>query len=256
ARVLDDAGLRAEAGDDRHLPRERGAEGVDRLDAQAMADVARVRDGGEHALSHLRRRLDGEGDGDDLFGLLDRGEQADVALHQELRLARAGRRLDDEGAARVERFFARAGVGEGNVGFLQSWSVWKPMRRFGGSASGWSKGRSLRYRSCSASSCCRSVLSISARRLRMAVLAATCSRRRTNARTTKTLICTARSVRSTFATISTPCSVTPKADKSGLYGNLNWSQIATSSAIKNQGLVAPWLLRSQFATSNFGIPRL
>src|SRR5204862_5548714 len=62
--------------------------------------------------SHLRRRLDGEGDGDDLLGLLDRGEEADVALHQELGLARAGGRLDDERAAHVERFFAGAAVGE------------------------------------------------------------------------------------------------------------------------------------------------
>jgi len=41
-RLLDDAGLRAEAGDDRHLARERGAEGVDRLDAQAVPDLFRV----------------------------------------------------------------------------------------------------------------------------------------------------------------------------------------------------------------------
>src|SRR5260221_429897 len=41
-------------------------------------------------------------DGADLFGLLHRAEQADVALHQELGLARAGGRLDDERAARVE----------------------------------------------------------------------------------------------------------------------------------------------------------
>src|SRR5438445_3083549 len=38
-RVLDDAGLGAEPGDDRHLARERGAEGVDRLHAQAVRDL-------------------------------------------------------------------------------------------------------------------------------------------------------------------------------------------------------------------------
>ena len=63
-------------------------------------DLAGVRQLREHALAHLGRRLDGEGDGDDLFGLLHRAEQADVALHQQLGLARARRRLDDEGAAR------------------------------------------------------------------------------------------------------------------------------------------------------------
>jgi hypothetical protein len=52
---------------------------------------------------------------------------------------------------------------------------------------------------------CWSVLSISASRLDRP-LAATCSRRRTNARTTKTLICTASLLR-TFAAISAPCSV-------------------------------------------------
>ena len=41
-------------------------------------------------------------------------EQADVALHEELGLPRAGRRLDDEGAARVEGGFAGDGVGDGH----------------------------------------------------------------------------------------------------------------------------------------------
>src|SRR5205823_8943174 len=111
-RVLDDAGLRAEAGDHRHLARERGAEGVDGLDAKAMPDVAGVLELGENPAAHLARRLDGEGDGYHLLGLLHRAEEPDVALHQELGLARAGGRLDDEGAARVEGGFARGGVGE------------------------------------------------------------------------------------------------------------------------------------------------
>ena len=105
-RVLDDAGLRAEAGDHRHLARERGAEGVDGLDAKAMPDVAGVLELRENAPPHLGRRLDGEGDGYNLLGLLHRAEEADVALHQQLGLARAGGRLDDEGAARVEGGFA------------------------------------------------------------------------------------------------------------------------------------------------------
>ena len=70
-RVLDDAGLRAEAGDHRHLARKRGAEGVDGLDAQAMPDVGSVLELRENAPPHLGRRLDGEGDCYNLFGLLD-----------------------------------------------------------------------------------------------------------------------------------------------------------------------------------------
>src|SRR5204863_6796200 len=84
-----------------------------------MRDLACVRDLAEDALSHLRRRLDGEGDGDELLGLLDRAEEADVALHQELGLPRAGRRLNDERAAHVERFLAGARVGE-DLHFLRS----------------------------------------------------------------------------------------------------------------------------------------
>ena len=111
-RVLDDAGLRAESRDHRHLARERGAEGVDGLDAKAMPDVAGVLELGENPAAHLGRRLDGEGDGYHLLGLLHRAEEPDVALHQQLGLARAGGRLDDERAARVEGGFASSLVRE------------------------------------------------------------------------------------------------------------------------------------------------
>ncbi len=55
------------------------------------------------AAAHLAGRLVGEGDGDDFFGLVDHRQQAQIALRQQLGLAGAGRRLDDE---RVE--FQRA----------------------------------------------------------------------------------------------------------------------------------------------------
>jgi hypothetical protein len=49
------------------------------------------------ALAHLAGRLVGEGDGDDFLGLVGDRQQAQVALRQQLGLAGAGRRLDDEG---------------------------------------------------------------------------------------------------------------------------------------------------------------
>ena len=67
----------------------------------------------QHALAHLRRRLDGEGDGEDFFRLLHRLQQLDVAAHQQLGLARAGGRLDDERAPRVEG--GGAGPGRGSA---------------------------------------------------------------------------------------------------------------------------------------------
>ncbi len=71
ARVLDDLGLGAEAGEHRHLARERGAERVDGLDAQAVGDLGGVGKLLEDALAHLGRGLLGEGDREDFFGFLD-----------------------------------------------------------------------------------------------------------------------------------------------------------------------------------------
>jgi hypothetical protein len=51
----------------------------------------------ENAVAHLGRRLVGEGQRQDLFGVFDDGEQAQVALGQQLRLAGTRWRLDDEG---------------------------------------------------------------------------------------------------------------------------------------------------------------
>ena len=75
-------------------------------------DVAGVLELRENAPPHLGRRLDGEGDGYHLLGLLHRAEEPDVALHQELGLPRAGGRLDDERAPRVEGGFAGSLVRE------------------------------------------------------------------------------------------------------------------------------------------------
>src|SRR5882762_10514338 len=110
ARVLDDLGLRAEAGQHRHLPRERGAEGVDGLDPQTVRDLARVRYAFKHALAHLRRGLLGEGDGENFLGLFDDLQQFQEAAHQQLGFPGAGRCLDDEGALYVERGFPGGGV--------------------------------------------------------------------------------------------------------------------------------------------------
>src|SRR5881296_3151374 len=109
-RVFDDLGLGTEAGEHRHLPRERGAERVDRLDAQAVGDLGRVRQALQHALAHLGRSLLGEGDGENFLGLFDDLQQFQEAAHQQLGLPGAGRRLDDEGALYVERGFPGGGV--------------------------------------------------------------------------------------------------------------------------------------------------
>ena len=58
-----------------------------------------------------------------------------------------------------------------------------------------------------AESCSSNVLSISASRLRMAVLAASCSRICMNAHTTNTLIATASGLFNTVAAMIAPCSV-------------------------------------------------
>ena len=121
--------LGAEARQQRHLPRQSGAEGIDggqaqaprlRFDLPAALGRAGQRSPGEiegeplvrrlgrhaaaralqafgDALAHFAGRLVGEGDGDDLFGLVSNRQQPQVALGQQLGLAGAGRRLDDEG---------------------------------------------------------------------------------------------------------------------------------------------------------------
>ena len=141
--VLDALGLCAEARQHRHLARERGAQRIDGLHPQALRRllelpaqrvVARecggrelpgervVRHLGawvvargvqrlEHAPAHLGGGLDGEGDGADLLRPLDRREQRQHALDQQLGLAGARGRLHDERAARVERARALREVG-------------------------------------------------------------------------------------------------------------------------------------------------
>ena len=143
ARVLERLGLRAKTRKHRHLPRERRAQRIDGLDAQAIGafvelpaqrivaldgrtgEVPRprhVRRIGprrmarrakriEHALAHLGRRLDRERDRGDLLGTVDAGEEREEALDEELRLARARGRLHDERAIGVERALALLPVG-------------------------------------------------------------------------------------------------------------------------------------------------
>ncbi len=53
---------------------------------------------GDDAFANLSRGLARERHGDDRLGPIDAREQGEVALYQELRLARAGRRLNDERA--------------------------------------------------------------------------------------------------------------------------------------------------------------
>src|SRR5256885_776424 len=52
-------------------------------------------------------------EGADPLGLPHRREEAHIALHQQLGLARAGGRLDDEGPPNVEGGFSGGGVGDG-----------------------------------------------------------------------------------------------------------------------------------------------
>ena len=68
---------------------------------------------GEDAGAHFRSGGAGEGDGEDFFGLVDGGEEAEIAAGEEVGLAAAGGRLDDDGAADVEGGLARGGVGGG-----------------------------------------------------------------------------------------------------------------------------------------------
>jgi hypothetical protein len=133
--VLHALGLRAEARQHGHLARERGAQRVYGLYAQPRRVVGDVparrriarqhrrrelqgellvralrRNAGarrihclQHALAHLAGGLARERDGDDLLRMLHAREQAQIALDQQLGLARARRRLHDEGLRRVER---------------------------------------------------------------------------------------------------------------------------------------------------------
>jgi hypothetical protein len=140
--VLDDGRVRAGARSQRQHAGDRGVERVERHDAHAprvLDDppaahrvaaqyvggsvggdtlVLRVRSrpgprrlkGIEHAQAHLRGGLARERNGENLFGVLDDGEELQVSLDQQFRLARPGRRLDDERAADVECGVPRAKI--------------------------------------------------------------------------------------------------------------------------------------------------
>ena len=73
--------------------------------SRAARSAARTR------LAHLGLRPCGERDGNDFFGLGHAREQHQEALDQQTGLAGAGRRLNDERAARIERVGALPGVG-------------------------------------------------------------------------------------------------------------------------------------------------
>jgi hypothetical protein len=64
-------------------------------------------------MAHLGCSLAREGHRDDFLGLVNRCQQHQQALGQQLGLARAGRRLDDETARRIERGFTLLRVGYG-----------------------------------------------------------------------------------------------------------------------------------------------
>jgi hypothetical protein len=66
---------------------------------------------GENARAHLRCGRECEGDGKNFFGLVDDGQQAEIAAGEEVGFSGAGGSLHDDGAANVERGFARARIG-------------------------------------------------------------------------------------------------------------------------------------------------
>ena len=61
----------------------------------------------EHAKLHLACRFARERDGENLLRIVDHSEQPEIALDEQLGLARARRRLDDERARYVKRVAAR-----------------------------------------------------------------------------------------------------------------------------------------------------
>ena len=143
--LVDDGGGRNAVRQHGQLPREPGVERIERVDTQALrlleqrhsssrsramtarasskavrscgcslgAVVGRSAQRAQHAAAHFGSRFAREGDGDDLLGLLHGREQREVALDQELGLARARRRLNDERLRWIERSFARGGVAHG-----------------------------------------------------------------------------------------------------------------------------------------------
>ena len=140
-RVLQYAGLRAKARQQRHLSRQVPAQGVDGVDAQAPRlfqqvpamlgrnrqhlpcqtvgpELVRQRrrhpacphfQAFQNAHAHFCSRLVGEGNRDDFLGLAHGLQQAQITLRQQLGLARPGRRLDDEGG-QFQGAFAVGGV--------------------------------------------------------------------------------------------------------------------------------------------------
>ena len=130
--LLGDVEAAAEAGEQRLLQGQVAAEGVDGGDAKLRGQVEQIpaerlraveRAAGEasmenssgrsarfaepfqvreDAVAHFGGGGVGEGDGDDLAGLVDLGEQAEKAVGEQVGFARAGRGLDEDGAGGIE----------------------------------------------------------------------------------------------------------------------------------------------------------
>ena len=76
----------------------RQAPGQRRMRLRRLGVRRRSAQGGDNAFADLSGSLARERHGDNRLGSLDAREQGEVALNQELRFARAGRRLNDERA--------------------------------------------------------------------------------------------------------------------------------------------------------------
>ena len=118
-----------------HLAGEGDGEAVDGLDFQAAGVVGklpaaffvpspnegafrgiRVGQRGQHPQAHFRRRLAGEGNGQNLLGSIGPRQQAHEAADQQRGLAGTGRRLDDAGGFRAQRRGPLIGVRRGGGG--------------------------------------------------------------------------------------------------------------------------------------------
>ena len=83
----------------------------------------------EHALAHLARRLAGERHRDDVLGLVDRREQPQIALDQQLGAWMMNERVGSSAAARASRSAARNAVDSGVALIVPGPSVQRRRRR-------------------------------------------------------------------------------------------------------------------------------
>ena len=123
-RLVGQIEARIDVGFERELADERQAERVDRRNrdlAETLAQLPPPRRGQlrraaglfqplDDPLPHLGGGLPGERDREDVLGLDAGQQQVDVAFDEHARLARAGRRLEDDVARRIDGAHARVGV--------------------------------------------------------------------------------------------------------------------------------------------------